>query len=342
MDKSPDAFRTISEVAEVLETPAHVLRFWESRFPQIRPVKRAGGRRYYRPADVALLGGIKHLLHDEGLTIRGVQKILREHGIRHVASLAGGSEEIDDADEVEAALAREFALSEAEVIAPAEAETAQIIALETALTRSERVADRPAPVQADLWQDIPDAVAEPAIAETDAVEDAAFVAVDHAADDGREVADEVADGDASGEPYADVDVEILSQSGVAADHPDPHHSPEGPISDDVLITAEGTWSDDADHPTQAPDVLADTPADLESDLPADPDLETEVAETPMETPFVESDSEAAAPAVTSAAGRLRLLPTGSLTHRQAELIVLRDRLRDLRERVAAVSRRRAR
>ena len=89
MDKSPDAFRTISEVADVLETPAHVLRFWESRFPQIRPVKRAGGRRYYRPSDVALLAGIKRLLHDEGLTIRGVQRILRDQGVRHVAGLVG-------------------------------------------------------------------------------------------------------------------------------------------------------------------------------------------------------------------------------------------------------------
>ena len=96
MDKSPDAFRTISEVSDWLETPAHVLRFWESRFPQIRPVKRAGGRRYYRPADVALLGGIKKLLHDEGLTIRGVQKMLREQGVRHVACLGGG--EVDDLD----------------------------------------------------------------------------------------------------------------------------------------------------------------------------------------------------------------------------------------------------
>ncbi len=90
MDKSPDAFRTISEVAEHLNTPAHVLRFWESRFPQIRPVKRAGGRRYYRPSDVALLTGIKRLLHDDGLTIRGVQKILREQGVRHVAGLSAG------------------------------------------------------------------------------------------------------------------------------------------------------------------------------------------------------------------------------------------------------------
>ena len=90
MEKSRDAFRTISEVAELLDTPAHVLRFWESRFPQIRPVKRAGGRRYYRPSDVALLSGIKRLLHGDGLTIRGVQKVLRENGIRHVMALAEG------------------------------------------------------------------------------------------------------------------------------------------------------------------------------------------------------------------------------------------------------------
>ncbi|MEY8882609.1 MerR family transcriptional regulator [Donghicola sp. XS_ASV15] len=86
--KSPDAFRTISEVADWLETPAHVLRFWESKFTQVKPVKRAGGRRYYRPADMELLGGIKKLLHDEGMTIKGVQKILREQGVKHVAGLS--------------------------------------------------------------------------------------------------------------------------------------------------------------------------------------------------------------------------------------------------------------
>lgn len=86
--KSPDAFRTISEVADWLNTPAHVLRFWESKFSQVKPVKRAGGRRYYRPADMALLGGIKKLLHDDGMTIKGVQKILREQGIKHVSALS--------------------------------------------------------------------------------------------------------------------------------------------------------------------------------------------------------------------------------------------------------------
>jgi DNA-binding transcriptional MerR regulator len=88
MEKSAEAFRTISEVSDLLNTPAHVLRFWESRFSQIKPVKRAGGRRYYRPADLALLGGVKKLLHEEGLTIRGVQKILKEQGIKHVSSMS--------------------------------------------------------------------------------------------------------------------------------------------------------------------------------------------------------------------------------------------------------------
>ncbi len=88
MEKSPEAFRTISEVADWLGVPTHVLRFWESRFSQIRPVKRAGGRRYYRPRDMLLLGGIRKLLHDDGMTIRGVQKMLREEGVRRVCALS--------------------------------------------------------------------------------------------------------------------------------------------------------------------------------------------------------------------------------------------------------------
>lgn len=90
-EKAAEAFRTISEVAELLDTPAHVLRFWESKFSQIKPLKRGGGRRYYRPEDVALLRGIRGLLYDDGLTIKGVQKVLRERGLRHVAD-QGGSE----------------------------------------------------------------------------------------------------------------------------------------------------------------------------------------------------------------------------------------------------------
>ncbi len=90
MSKGPDAFRTISEVAGELSLPQHVLRFWETRFTQIKPLKRGGGRRYYRPDDVELLRGIRHLLYGEGYTIRGVQRILKEQGPRFVIAAGRG------------------------------------------------------------------------------------------------------------------------------------------------------------------------------------------------------------------------------------------------------------
>ncbi|WP_238393869.1 MerR family transcriptional regulator [Rhodovulum sulfidophilum] len=122
-DKSPEAFRTISEVSTWLDTPAHVLRFWESRFTQVKPVKRAGGRRYYRPSDMLLLGGIKRLLHEDGLTIRGVQKILREEGVRHVAAL---SQPLDEADAADLADATDPDI-EAPMALDAQAEAAEIL-----------------------------------------------------------------------------------------------------------------------------------------------------------------------------------------------------------------------
>jgi DNA-binding transcriptional MerR regulator len=120
VEKSADAFRTISEVADELNVPQHVLRFWETRFAQIKPMKRGGGRRYYRPDDLDLLRGIRHLLYGEGYTIRGVQRILKDSGIRFVQSVwqsgapqppppdlgdADGEDEdgIDAADEVNGA-----------------------------------------------------------------------------------------------------------------------------------------------------------------------------------------------------------------------------------------------
>jgi DNA-binding transcriptional MerR regulator len=105
VSKGPDAFRTISEVAAELSLPQHVLRFWETRFSQIRPLKRGGGRRYYRPDDVDLLRGIRHLLYGEGYTIRGVQRILKEQGARYAIATGRGEagsippphhDEIDD------------------------------------------------------------------------------------------------------------------------------------------------------------------------------------------------------------------------------------------------------
>ncbi|MBO6719408.1 MAG: MerR family transcriptional regulator [Rhizobiaceae bacterium] len=109
MDKSPDAFRTISEVAEDLDLPQHVLRFWETRFTQIKPMKRGGGRRYYRPQDVELIKGIRFMLYDQGYTIKGVQKLLKENGVHFVVAIGAG-----DLAAVEAIAQRKQAEAEAD------------------------------------------------------------------------------------------------------------------------------------------------------------------------------------------------------------------------------------
>ena len=90
MAKGPEAFRTISEAADELSVPQHVLRFWETKFAFIRPMKRAGGRRFYRPSDIAVLRGVRRLLHDEGYTIKGVQRLHREEGLRRLVSAGAG------------------------------------------------------------------------------------------------------------------------------------------------------------------------------------------------------------------------------------------------------------
>ncbi len=101
--KAPDAFRTISEVAEDLELPQHVLRFWETRFTQIKPMKRGGGRRYYRPEDIDLLRGIRLLLYGEGFTIRGVQRLLKDKGVAFVVEVGqtGSVETVAASDQAE-------------------------------------------------------------------------------------------------------------------------------------------------------------------------------------------------------------------------------------------------
>lgn len=251
MDKSPDAFRTISEVADLLETPAHVLRFWESRFPQIRPVKRAGGRRYYRPADVALLTGIKRLLHDEGLTIRGVQKILREQGVRHVSGLTDGGEDAEAA--LEAALAANFPDEGDDSPAPvAEVESAQIVALETALRRTPQ-----RPVQQDnlfagLFDDGAPAAPPEAAAETGAPQEPAqpvdpeeeifaevteavalALAEDHAAD--APAGDIELAGDAAADDLPSDDLPAPEPPAAAADD-----SPSDDTSDTAVHWPEGS------------------------------------------------------------------------------------------------------
>jgi DNA-binding transcriptional MerR regulator len=139
LDKSPDAFRTISEVGEDLDLPQHVLRFWETRFASIRPLKRGGGRRYYRPDDVDLLKGIRQLLYGQGYTIKGVQRILKEDGVRFVQAIGRGEQVVSrpqgdesDADDGADLGAFEAVPAEAAIASPASTEAAgQSLALPT-------------------------------------------------------------------------------------------------------------------------------------------------------------------------------------------------------------------
>ena len=115
VEKSADAFRTISEVADELEVLQHVLRFWETKFAQIRPLKRGGGRRYYRPEDIDLLRAIRGLLYDKGYTIKGVQKLIREGGLKLadgevVADIPGAPEAEEGSGRAEGAVAADLPL----------------------------------------------------------------------------------------------------------------------------------------------------------------------------------------------------------------------------------------
>jgi len=318
MDKSPEAFRTISEVADFLDTPAHVLRFWESRFPQIRPVKRAGGRRYYRPGDVALLAGIKKLLHDEGMTIRGVQKILREQGIRHVASLTSGDSGrlLDDAD-IEAVLSAEYGprdrFDDDEAPSSEALQSAQIISLETALNRQD-AAREPASVQAELWP--------PAPADTPATDSESW----------------------PGDP---------------GDAAAPHDLPETPaevMADDATPTDVLTEVR-AERDQESAQPLAEAPLDS-SETPETVALAiSEVAPLAEMEAVSDSSREAGGESSTSAgpddadddetvetatiAAVLRRTSAADVHAVQPQLIQLRDRMLDLRGRVAEAARRKA-
>ncbi len=225
MGKSADAFRTISEVAEWLDTPAHVLRFWESKFTQVKPVKRAGGRRYYRPADMRLLGGIKKLLHEDGMTIKGAQKILREQGVKHVSSLCTLS--VGEEDEMEDVTLEEVVASEpVDTVVPF-AKPADV------------APDQPAESVAveSVEEDTPPIIEEEPAADTAFVEDASQA-------------------EPEADTAADADVE------VTADAPAP--AQEEAAADPVpelpgfLQKSMDDRLDDADAPTEA-DAVADTP-----------------------------------------------------------------------------------
>ena len=294
MDKSPDAFRTISEVSEQLDTPAHVLRFWESRFPQIRPVKRAGGRRYYRPSDVALLAGIKKLLHADGVTIRGVQKILREQGVRHVAELGGIAPLAQQDADIEAVLAAEFG-PRAEELPDNDAEktgvkTAQVISLEAALARVEGREVRAEPVRAPA----------PLVSD-DSIPEAPFI---EAEEDPLPVPVQLRGGSAPDEP-----VPMTGGAGVE----------ESPTLDVPTLDVPTAEVQDADLKVNA--AQAATPADDRTD-----DSEQAVESLAQSTVMM----------------RLRAADPAHARAQHEALIALRDRIFDLRARLAKGVRRRAR
>ena len=308
MNKSPDAFRTISEVAEFLETPAHVLRFWESRFPQIRPVKRAGGRRYYRPSDVALLTGIKRLLHEDGMTIRGVQKILREQGVRYVAGVVEDPEE-DSQNEEMAASPTPAAPPVVASQALPEAETAQIIALQAAARAPAASAQTPAAEGAEPFAPVErqeDPLEEDALADLTPEEPQPPVA----------------------EPAAPLAVPQAAPS-VTELFPRPP-APVPSLPEPVAEAPMAVWAEEADTLEEAaPKPPSAAPVVHLSRL-----VPAETAQTPPTAPHeTPRENLKAAQAGTTLAQRLRALSRETLSDEQrAQLVQLRDQAVLLRNR----------
>ena len=320
MDKSPDAFRTISEVAEHLETPAHVLRFWESRFPQIRPVKRAGGRRYYRPSDVALLTGIKQLLHDEGMTIRGVQKILREQGVRHVASLGG---EYVDGDAVDhAAFADQSDDQVAEVVVPLRAEPAAVLPRPGPASALAKVVDR------GRQPNVPVVAANPPLPLVEPAQGALLLTP---ASVRKPASAEVP---ASAEDPTLAEVPVFTEDPASAEDPAFAEVPapnEAPGADPVA--ADVTGADASDTATPAERDLAEEGSGVET--PAAPP--SVFPETDPNSDDFDADDADDGP-VTTLAARIRSLPEGaSATHVRAELLTVVSRLQALRDKMTDAS-----
>lgn len=321
MSKAPEAFRTISEVAEFLDTPAHVLRFWESRFTQIKPVKRAGGRRYYRPADVALLGGIKKLLHDDGITIRGVQKLLREQGVHHVAGLAPSGPGLIGADSDK--------VIEAQAI-PVLAHTDN------------------APDMADDHDD-PSSTEELAATETDEIDSPAAVATDPALHEpvavtGFALESFVAKHGGRGLPLPEYDTTGRVADGTSAAD-DPSVGPvagaaEGPDADAMTDLAAGAAdagtapSTTASEPVYLPQEQSDDPAAVSAIVAPAPDMST----PDMPPPDMRTPEDAVAmvdPAsLYRTASALRRADPVVFDNNDGHVAALYDRMRALRLRLA--------
>ncbi len=267
-NKSPDAFRTISEVADWLGVPTHVLRFWESRFSQVKPVKRAGGRRYYRPADMALLGGIRKLLHEDGMTIRGVQKLLREEGVKHVSDL---SPPLDEA-------------------AMLDVTPANVVSLEAA--REEDSTDAAAEVQAieeaELVASAPEA-SEPVAPEPENFEP---LAAEPEAPDAATAPPAEAEAATETEPQAPAEPPAASETTEpfqthAPDMQELEATPEGieMLAHDAEPVTSDWFEEGAETPgTGAPDANAGTTAERPAPAAASPGPETTAEETAAEAP----------------------------------------------------------
>jgi DNA-binding transcriptional MerR regulator len=345
MAKSPDAFRTISEVADWLGIQAHVLRFWESKFTQVKPIKRAGGRRYYRPGDMQLLGGIKQLLHEDGLTIKGVQKILREEGMSHVAAMSAPLDELtqsqlDDTPTPAEVVTPEPPAPERGVVLSFEAPAEKVVKdalelidkkqdvsvqepIDTASAPDDAPPSDPAPVEEQ-----PDvAPAEPA-PEAAAEEPSETVAEAPPADPEPEAqtpeaqAPETIAQERADEPEQDTTNEPEPEPEPEAASPEPEPTPEPavePAADDAVQDAQNDEPAPAqdslpaflrrplDEQDDAPIASDNTPAPVDAAQDAEPVDTTEPVEAAAVTP------EPAAPPPEPPAPKPRVIPAAKIT-----------------------------
>ncbi|MFL4470969.1 MerR family transcriptional regulator [Tateyamaria armeniaca] len=262
MAKSADAFRTISEVADWLGVQSHVLRFWESKFTQVKPVKRAGGRRYYRPTDMLLLGGIRKLLHDDGLTIKGVQKILREEGVAHVADM---SPPLDD-----------------DTAAKLDSDLAARVGDDVEMPATQEM---PAPVEAAPFQTPPEDTPSEAEMPPAPADEAAPLPSFMRAPEPAPAPDQPLEERAEDVPTLTPDFAPMDAAPAEAEAEEtpPQDAPEEPISAAEPQAAPEMW-DDTPEPEEAPPAPA--PADVETSAP-------EQASEEEAGPFTEPDADPA-------------------------------------------------
>ncbi|MCF3594388.1 MerR family transcriptional regulator [Rhodobacteraceae bacterium LMO-12] len=301
MAKSAEAFRTISEVADWLGSPAHVLRFWESKFSQVKPVKRAGGRRYYRPADMLLLGGIKKLLHDDGMTIKGVQKILREQGVKHVSDLSAPLEDNTSDSATIEGRANEVAASQYDT-----PDSAQVLQFQ----REETARDTPLPehapetstTQADAHLDSPESTSAPETTpETPIAEDVAENTTTLTGDDGTDDAQEplIAESENT-QPPPDASLTDPSEDVSAADTTvlEDFAAPDIAETGETEDAAAESEDQPNDEPTTSdPSTVAGSEEDRLTDIPAF--LYRSTRNSPQETP-VETTATGGTDATTDA------------------------------------------